>query len=1107
MATTTTTTTTKNKKVVFLACWIFLAAAIPAVESKSVGVGEWQLLTKQNFSSQIRLHPHILLIVTLPWSGESRSLMKDVAQLVTDNHEDFSSLRLRFMYRNAEKVLADAIGAATGAEETTVLYYHNSVSYKYGGRLRAQNVLASLRPYVAVGPEELPFKSLKTPEELKEFVDSTDKALILFEFCEWTSKLLARRKMNGTDRNGSALQGNFLGFNISREANSSPAHLGKNIQKGIESAKMCGVDYGLGGVPWLGDFSSVNDSASFEESEQMSSFCNREEYQLFDSFLSKFTTVAREFFLPPERYKFGLVSERSMLSTFGIEDSSTWLAVLYLSGCPGCSKIIKKEEDLKNALQMDNLVVTELEGLGNTLKPALPANQPSALLFVDRSSDLSETRIKCKKALDAFRELALHYHISRQSGGQYGDKSEKSSVQDYQALRSTSGYPKLKLSQTIKLNDKTSTFMIVDEGKQVTLDNIALDLQGSSLKEILDIVLKQKNKGKLSSLAKELGFQLLSDDMDIRLVNTLPVQKELQSDQLTEELSKEGLVTSSVNSDKDQLPHRTSVSAEEHLETSEVTDSDIFSQTDEEKTAYVGTSKQFLSADSEQHLVDHKLDSTEDIKVDEESSSQEDKSGEQQLCSQGFEGSFFFSDGNYRLLNSLTGGSKIPALVIVDPIAQQHFVFSEETDLSYPSLANFLSGFVNGSLLPYQQSESVLQSSREATQPPFVNLDFREVDSVPRVTSHTFTDQVIGFNQSDTDAWNKDVLVLFSNRWCGFCQRMELVVREVYRAMRDYIKLLKSGSKNEKTRFHDGDLKDEMLKLPLVYLLDCTLNDCSLILKSMNQREVYPALVLFPAEKKNAVLYEGDMAVTEIFEFMADRGSNSDDLISEKGSLWTVAKKWGRNQNLFKVQSSDIHEGAPFEKDTLHEILLTQTHKQGIRDNQPESHTSQGLQEAALRVVTGSTLVATDKLLTVHPFDKSEVLIVKADRVSGFEGLIINKNIKWDVLELDKGLEMLSEAPLSFGGPLVKVGMPLVALTRRFVTNEYPEVLPGVYFLDQSATLRKIKEIKLGNQSVSDHWFFYGYSSWGWDQLFDEIAEGAWDLSDDGTRHLDWPSG
>lgn len=225
------------------------------------------------------------------------------------------------------------------------------------------------------------------------------------------------------------------------------------------------------------------------------------------------------------------------------------------------------------------------------------------------------------------------------------------------------------------------------------------------------------------------------------------------------------------------------------------------------------------------------------------------------------------------------------------------------------------------------------------------------------------------------------------------------------------------------------------------------------------------------------------------------------------GILWTVAKKRGRNQNFFKVQLSDIHEEGPIEKDTLHEVLLTKTHKQVIRDDQAKSHTSQGFNEAALRVVTGSILVATDKL-TVHPFDKSEILIVKADQVTGFQGLIINKHIRWDALnELEQGLEMLAEAPLSFGGPLIKGGMPLVALTRRFVKTEYPEVLQGVFFLDQLATIQKIKELKSGNQSVSDYWFFFGYSSWGWDQLFDEIAEGAWNLSDDGLKHLEWPLG
>ncbi|PRQ41401.1 putative protein disulfide-isomerase [Rosa chinensis] len=1091
---------------VLLACLVSLVAAIAAVDSKSDSSGEWHILTKQNFSSQIRLHPHILVFVTLPWSGECRSLMKDVAKLVTDRPEEFSSLKLMVLHRNTEKMVATAIGAASEWEEITVLYYHHSVSYKYGGRLRAQNILSSIRPYVSVLGEELPFKSLKSQEELKAFVDSTDKALVVFEFCEWTPKLVAKRKMNGTDHSGF---GEFFGLNLNAETNRTDWR--KNNQKGMETAKMkCNVDNELGAVPWVGDFSSVNDSVASEETENSrpdgASFCTLEEYQLFDSFFSKFMTIAREFVLPPERHKFGLVSERSMLSALGIGDSSSWLAVLYFAGCPSCLKIIKKEDDLNNALKMDSLV-KELEGHGNALEPALPANQPSVLLFVDRSSDLLETRINGKEALDAFRKLALHYHMPDQLGSQSKDKHEKSSSQHYQALRTTSGHPNLKLSQTVqfsKLEDKMSTFTIINEGKQFRVEKLALDLKGNSLQDILEIVLKQKKKAKLSSLVKDLGFQLLSDDMDIKPESTLPLPKESESDTVTEEPYKEGLATSSTDSDRDQQPDATSISTEQHPETSEVMDTETSSQNNEEKAYYVDTSNQILSVDSEQQLADHKC---EDLDTEEDSNPQGEKSAEQQLHFQGFKGSFFFSDGNCRLLRALTGSSKFPALVIVDPNMQQHYVFPEETNVNYSSLVDFVSAFLNGSLLPYQESETVLESSRKATQPPFVNLDFHQVDSIPRVTTHTFSELVVGFNQSDSDAWNKDVLVLFSNRWCGFCQRMELVVHEVYRAMKDYAKMLKRESKNDKSTFHDnmtGDVKNEMLELPLMYLLDCTLNDCSLILKSMNQREVYPTLVLFPAEKKHALPYEGDMAVTEIFNFMADHGSNSHHLTSEKGMLWTLAEKRGRNQDFFMVQSSDVHEQS---KDTLHEVLLTNVHKPVIEDKQIKSHIPQGLHEAPPNVVVGSVLVATDKLHSVHPFDKSEILIVKADQVTGFQGLIINKHIRWDALpELGEGVKMLVEAPLSFGGPLIKGGMPLVALTQKFVEDEYPEILPGIAFLDPSATIQKIKELKLGNQSVTDYWFFFGYSSWGWDQLFDEIDKGAWNLSDDGMRHLDWPS-
>lgn len=416
---------------------------------------------------------------------------------------------------------------------------------------------------------------------------------------------------------------------------------------------------------------------------------------------------------------------------------------------------------------------------------------------MDRSSDSFETRRKGKKALDALRELAFCYHNSFRTSGENGQKLEKS-VQDYQTFKSLSGRLRLSpASQMVKLKDKMSTVVILNEGTHVTLDKVTSGLQGSSLHEILAQLIRQKKEVKLSSLAKELGFQLLSDDIDIKLVNTLSSQTEIQSDQVSPKLSKEDSVAGSVDSDKDQLPQMASISVEEHPIISKVNDAERYSQHDDEKTKYVDSSERLISVEPKQFVTEH-----EDVKVEE--SPQIDMTSDQWLHFHDSKVSFFFCDGNYRLLQSLTGESEIPALVVVDPIQQQHYVSPKEQHLNYSSLEVFLTEFLNGSLVPYQQSESVRQSPREAIQPPFVNLDFHEMDSLPRVTSNTFSKLVFGFNQSGTNAWSKDVLVLFSNRWCGFCQRMELVVREVYRAVKGYINMLTSESSNGKTMFDDG---------------------------------------------------------------------------------------------------------------------------------------------------------------------------------------------------------------------------------------------------------------------------------------------------------------
>uniref|UniRef100_A0A6N2LIC3 COP9 signalosome complex subunit 3 N-terminal helical repeats domain-containing protein n=1 Tax=Salix viminalis TaxID=40686 RepID=A0A6N2LIC3_SALVM len=164
---------------------------------------------------------------------------------------------------------------------------------------------------------------------------------------------------------------------------------------GTENGEMkCGMENELGGIPWLGEFASVNDSAPLQETDSQDSVdlnpgavsCSLEESQKFDSFFSS------------------LISEI----------------------CQSCSRILKEGDDMKRVLQMEKSIVTELEGDGQDLDSAIPSNKPSVLLFVDRSSDLSETRSKA--VLDVFRELALHYQISNQMGQQSNDKSEASSV-------------------------------------------------------------------------------------------------------------------------------------------------------------------------------------------------------------------------------------------------------------------------------------------------------------------------------------------------------------------------------------------------------------------------------------------------------------------------------------------------------------------------------------------------------------------------------------------------------------------------------------------------------------------------------------------------------
>nr|GMD62771.1 Protein disulfide-isomerase [Ipomoea batatas] len=1078
---------------------------------------EWQTLTKRNYSSEIRLHPHLLLLVTVPWSGESRSLMKQLGHAVNSEQCRFGSLKLRVLFRNSEKMLAEALGANTGI---SVLYFHNSLFYKYRGRLRAHSILSSVNYVMSLLPEELPLKSLNTPEELKAFLGSTDKALLLLEFCGWTHKVLASGKNNGTEN----------GFGLNEELNETISTNESTAQKGMENEKMdCDIDDGVGFIPQLNKFSLGNESAltNAGNTTHGGSSCEINEFVHFKSFLEKSLTVTREFFLPPERLKFGLVPNRSLLSVLNIEDPGPWLMTLQVAGCPTCSNVLKEDDDLKTIIQTQASLVAELENDADDPGLTLPANTPSMLLFVDRSSDSSTLRQESKQAMDAFRELALHYHNSHMGSGKDTLISEKRSAEAIQKLKGASKHRRLDLfqaAQKINVNEKMS-IVIMNEGKHVSVENLVADLQGSSLHEILTYALKKKKGMKLSTIAKDAGFQLLSEDLNIELGDTLAVQEGDHSDQVsgspTDNVSKDTLDSESSHNDpsnvnteyaqplaaqaevqsdqpsegdpvvvqeanldlnKIQMPEKADIFYGEHVAQSELSAAESFQQNNNEN---------FI----EHSHVQDATDNSENERIFEKTLEVDEQNQERS-----FGGSFFFCDGQYRLLRALTGGSKIPSAVIVDPILQRHYVLAEEAVFSHSLLAEFLDRFINESLPPYQQSEPFAPNPRVAPNPPFVNQDFHEADSIPRITANSFTELVLG-NLSDpmyaSNSWSQDVLVLFSNSWCGFCQRMELVVREVYRAIHGYANMLKTAFDDNKMSLTEDGLTNALVKLPLVYLMDCTLNDCSLILKPLVQREVYPLLLLFPAESKNAVLYKGDVAVYEIIKFLKEHGNDSSGLVREKDSLRTGAGEEELDQNLQK--------DAPLLKNLYHEVLLKdRMPNSGAKHRQIVS--SLNGHQTPLQVVVGSMLIATDMLLNSHPFGESIILIVNGNQSLGFQGLIVNKQIKWESMdEIEEGLEFLKATPLSFGGPVLRRGMPLVALSKRIIEDHNPEVLPNIYFLDQEATLRLLDEAKAGNKSVHDVWFFVGFSRWDGDQLVNEIIEGAWTLSKGTEEQLGWP--
>ena len=125
----------------------------------------------------------------------------------------------------------------------------------------------------------------------------------------------------------------------------------------------CRVGMGLTTCPWAGEFTWVNESVSKgtrNGDPGLGLSCTQQEFQRFESFFTKFMSTAKEYSLPLERQRFGLVTETSLLPFLGVSDPETWLIVLQFPSCPNCPKVVQEVDDLHAVLKMDDSLVMEV---------------------------------------------------------------------------------------------------------------------------------------------------------------------------------------------------------------------------------------------------------------------------------------------------------------------------------------------------------------------------------------------------------------------------------------------------------------------------------------------------------------------------------------------------------------------------------------------------------------------------------------------------------------------------------------------------------------------------------------------------------------------------
>lgn len=142
----------------------------------------------------------------------------------------------------------------------------------------------------------------------------------------------------------------------------------------------------------------------------------------------------------------------------------------------------------------------------------------------------------------------------------------------------------------------------------------------------------------------------------------------------------------------------------------------------------------------------------------------------------------------------------------------------------------------------------------------------------------------------------------------------------------------------------------------------------------------------------------------------------------------------------------------------------------------------------------GGRLLVAEPFMDESIFTHSIISLLDYEPEGGAIGVVLNRQSHSNLSDLIDDLEINCDIPVFCGGPLA---MDRVFFMHTLGSDIIPgarEFMPGVYVGGDFDAM--IEYINSGYRTEGVVRFFVGYSSWDRAQLENEIAEGAWALTD-----------